>query len=162
MPGNHALEYIVKAESSLFPMDALFAVVALLLWIFPDSLCLLDPLFSHSLADSSSVLALAENEDGDSSILVMHGIGIQVKTTYWGGSSVSRFINRLKIEDVVINEGISLWQIKYYMAILVKDQSNVIVVFENLLPKLQPVLLDVYRGTRSIIFPDQGKSVASS
>lgn len=57
-------------------------------------------------------------------------MGIQVKTTYWGGSSVSRFINRNKIDDVIINEGISFWQIKSYMAILVKDEDKMVVVFE--------------------------------
>jgi hypothetical protein len=49
---------------------------------------------------------------------------------YWGGSSVSRFINRLKIDDIIINEGISFWQIKSYMAILVKDEDKMVVIFE--------------------------------
>lgn len=57
-------------------------------------------------------------------------MGIQVKTVYWGGSSVSRFINRLTIEDIIINEAISFWQIKSYMAILVKDEDKMVVVFE--------------------------------
>ncbi|KAI8374615.1 GPI-GlcNAc transferase complex, PIG-H component-domain-containing protein [Radiomyces spectabilis] len=91
----------------------------------------------------------------EESILAMRDIGIQVKTTYWGGSSVSRFVNRLKIEDVVLNEGITMWQIKSYMALLVKDQEKMTVVFEHLLPKLQPILLDVYRGVRQTIFPQQ-------
>lgn len=64
------------------------------------------------------------------SILAIRDVGIQVKTTYWGGSSVSRFINRNKIDDVIINEGISFWQIKSYMAILVKDEDKMVVVFE--------------------------------
>ncbi|KAI8976203.1 GPI-GlcNAc transferase complex, PIG-H component-domain-containing protein [Pilobolus umbonatus] len=91
------------------------------------------------------------------SILAIRDIGIQVKTTYWGGYTVSRFINRLKIEDIIINEGISFWQIKSYMAILVKDEAKMIVVFEHLLPRLRPVLLDVYKGTRDIIFNRQYK-----
>jgi hypothetical protein len=57
-------------------------------------------------------------------------VGIQIKTVYWGGSTVSRFINRMKIDDVIINEGISFWQIKSYMAILVKDEDKMVVVFE--------------------------------
>lgn len=57
-------------------------------------------------------------------------MGIQVKTVYWGGSSVSRFINRLTIEDIIINEAISFWQIKSYIAILVKDEEKMVVVFE--------------------------------
>lgn len=53
-----------------------------------------------------------------------------MKTVYWGGSSVSRFINRLTIEDIIINEAISFWQIKSYIAILVKDEEKMVVVFE--------------------------------
>lgn len=69
------------------------------------------------------------------SILAIRDVGIQVQTVYWGGSTVSRFINRLKIEDVIINEGISFWQIKSYMAILVKDEDKMVVVFEVSLSK---------------------------
>ncbi|KAI9008770.1 GPI-GlcNAc transferase complex, PIG-H component-domain-containing protein [Phycomyces nitens] len=89
------------------------------------------------------------------SLLVMRDIGIQVKTVYWGGSIVSRFISRRDIEDVVINEGITFWQIKSYIAILVKDQEPMVIAFQNLLPSLRPVLLDVYQGTRSVLFPAQ-------
>lgn len=64
------------------------------------------------------------------SILSMRDVGIQVRTTYYSGRSVSRFIDRRKIEDIIINEGITMWQIKSYMAILVKDQDRMVVVFE--------------------------------
>ncbi|KAI8099395.1 GPI-GlcNAc transferase complex, PIG-H component-domain-containing protein [Halteromyces radiatus] len=87
------------------------------------------------------------------SLLIMRDIGIQVKTTYWSGRTESKFINRLKIQNVVINEGIHLWQVKPYMAILVKDQEKMLIVFENLLPPLHPVLLTTYRGTRRLLFP---------
>lgn len=43
---------------------------------------------------------------------------------------MSRFINRNKIDDIIINEGISFWQIKSYMAILVKDEDKMVVAFE--------------------------------
>ncbi|KAG2218846.1 hypothetical protein INT45_011270 [Circinella minor] len=81
--------------------------------------------------------------------------GIQVRTVYWGGKSVSKFIDQHKIDDIIINEGITMWQIKSYMAILVKNQDHMVVVFEHLLPRLRPVLLDVYWGTRAVIFPHQ-------
>lgn len=64
------------------------------------------------------------------SILAMKDVGIQVRTVYWGGRTVSRFIDRRKIHDIVINEGITMWQIKSYMAIIVKNQEHTIVVFE--------------------------------
>ena len=64
------------------------------------------------------------------SILAMKEIGIQVRTVYWGGKSVSKFIDQHKIDDIIINEGITMWQIKSYMAILVKNQDHMVVVFE--------------------------------
>lgn len=64
------------------------------------------------------------------SILAMKDVGIQVRTVYWGGRTVSRFIDRRKIHDIIINEGITMWQIKSYMAIIVKNQEHMIVVFE--------------------------------
>ncbi|KAI8148697.1 GPI-GlcNAc transferase complex, PIG-H component-domain-containing protein [Fennellomyces sp. T-0311] len=87
------------------------------------------------------------------SILAVKDIGVQVRTVYWGGRSVSKFIDQHKIDDIIINEGITMWQIKSYMAILVKQQDRMVVVFEHLLPRLRPVLLDVYWGTRAVIFP---------
>lgn len=91
-----------------------------------------------------------------------------MKTVYWDQSSATRFIDRPKIEDIVILEGISFWQIKSYIAIITKNEDKMVVVFEvrsifylkhnelmpykNLLPKLDPVLLQVYQGSRSIIF----------
>ncbi|KAI9479493.1 GPI-GlcNAc transferase complex, PIG-H component-domain-containing protein [Zychaea mexicana] len=64
------------------------------------------------------------------SILAIKDIGIQVRTVYWGGRSVSKFIDQHKIDDIIINEGITMWQIKSYMAILIKNQERMVVVFE--------------------------------
>ncbi|KAI8888531.1 hypothetical protein K501DRAFT_240525 [Backusella circina FSU 941] len=144
LPGAKAREYIVRADSRpiqvvdmllLFLIGLLWSVYAIVLffiWFF-----------------------LKRKSVRQESILSIRDVGIQVKTVYWGGSVVSRFINRSKIEDVIINEGISFWQIKSYMAIMVKGEDKMTVVFEHLLPKLQPVLLRVYQGTRSIIFTEQ-------
>ncbi|KAG2237435.1 hypothetical protein INT48_009564 [Thamnidium elegans] len=127
LPGVKAREYIVRAPNRAigFIDLLLWSTILYLLWC--------------------SVFTIK-------SILAIRDVGIQVKTVYWGGSSVTRFINRLKIEDIIINEGISFWQIKSYMAILVKDEDKMVVVFENILPKLNPVLLRVYNGTRAVIF----------
>ncbi|CAO3621037.1 unnamed protein product [Mucor hiemalis] len=96
------------------------------------------------------------------SILAIRDVGIQIKTSYWGGASVSRFINRNKIQDIIINEAISFWQIKSYMAILVKDEDKMVVAFENTLPKLRPILLRAYQGTHAIIFSQQPNHTSES
>ncbi|KAI7867387.1 GPI-GlcNAc transferase complex, PIG-H component-domain-containing protein [Spinellus fusiger] len=143
---EHSVEYIVKSEAHLLGIIDLLIAVGLLtlgwLSILPISLLALGII---------GWLLLKYKSIKQESLLVMRDIGVQVKAVYWGGSTVSRFITRCKIEDVIINEGITMWQVKSYIAILVKDQ-DMVVVFQHLLPSLYPVLLDVYQGTRAVLF----------
>ncbi|KAL0075563.1 hypothetical protein J3Q64DRAFT_1853225 [Phycomyces blakesleeanus] len=146
---NNSLEYIVKSPVPLF------GVVDLLLGLSAAIVSWTSPSLVHTHPRWVAAIALIwiwskYKTIHHESLLVMRDIGIQVKTVYWGGSVVSKFISRRDIEDVVINEGINFWQIKSYIAILVKDQEKM-----NLLPSLRPVLLDVYQGTRSVLFPAQ-------
>ena len=66
----------------------------------------------------------------EESILSIRDVGIQVKTIYMNGRSVSRFIDRSKISDIIINEGITMLQVKFYMTIIVEGQDKMVVVFE--------------------------------
>ncbi|CAJ0757101.1 19941_t:CDS:2 [Entrophospora sp. SA101] len=84
------------------------------------------------------------------SILVVKDVGIQVKTVYMDGRCVSKFIDISKISNIIINEGITMLQVKFYLALVVENQDRMVVVFENLLPKLY-ILKQVYRGIRSVI-----------
>ncbi|CAG8614134.1 12986_t:CDS:2 [Gigaspora rosea] len=95
------------------------------------------------------------------SILSIRDIGIQVETVYINGRTVSRFIERSKISDIIINEGITMLQVKFYMAIIVEGQDKMVVVFQHLLPKYS-ILIQVYRGTRSIIFNESEESVENT
>lgn len=63
-------------------------------------------------------------------ILVIRDVGIQVKTIYLGGRSSSRFIDRSKISDIIINEAITMMHIRVYMAIIVEGQDRMVVVFQ--------------------------------
>ncbi|KAF0532446.1 putative glycosyltransferase [Gigaspora margarita] len=85
----------------------------------------------------------------------------QVETVYINGRTVSRFIERSKISDIIINEGITMLQVKFYMAIIVEGQDRMVVVFQHLLPKYS-ILIQVYRGTRSIIFNESEESVENT
>ncbi|KAF9430249.1 hypothetical protein BGZ76_000904 [Entomortierella beljakovae] len=84
-------------------------------------------------------------------ILVIRDVGVQVKTVYLGGRSSSRFIDRSKITDIIINEAITMMHIRVYMAIIVEGEDKMVVVFQHLLPRLK-VLLQAYHGARFIIF----------
>ncbi|CAG8434336.1 1357_t:CDS:2 [Diversispora eburnea] len=74
-------------------------------------------------------------------------IGLMVSNCLEAGISIDdKLRNKDKISNIVINEGITILQVKFYMAILVEEADRM-----HLLPKLN-VLLQVYQGTRSIIF----------
>lgn len=79
--------------------------------------------------------------------MVIRDFGVQVKTTYLGGRSVTRMIDMSRIKDIVINEGITMFQassiykyidcmflyqiqVKFYLAILVDKEDKMIVIFE--------------------------------
>ncbi|CAG8532333.1 8120_t:CDS:2 [Acaulospora morrowiae] len=95
------------------------------------------------------------------SILSVRDVGVQVTTVYLNGRSVSKFIDKSKISDIIINEGITMLQVKFYMAIIVEGQDRMVVVFQHLLPKLN-VLIQVYRGTRSVIFNEMEEELGEA
>ncbi|KAG0305468.1 hypothetical protein BGZ98_004089 [Dissophora globulifera] len=93
----------------------------------------------------------------EETILVIRDVGVQVKTVYLGGRSSSRFIDRSKISDIIINEAITMMHIRVYLAIIVEGEDKMVVVFQHLLPRLN-VLLPAYHGARSIIFNEKDNS----
>ncbi|KAG0266156.1 hypothetical protein BG011_003143, partial [Mortierella polycephala] len=66
----------------------------------------------------------------EETILVIRDVGVQVKTVYLGGRSASRFIDRSKISDIIINEAITMMHIRVYMAIIVEGEDRMVVVFQ--------------------------------
>ncbi|KAG0012061.1 RNA polymerase-associated factor [Entomortierella chlamydospora] len=76
----------------------------------------------------------------EETILVIRDVGVQVKTVYLGGRSSSRFIDRSKISDIIINEAITMLHIRVYMAIIVEGEDKMVVVFQLHFPHMsQPV-----------------------
>lgn len=87
----------------------------------------------------------------EESLLVMRDLGVQVGTRYYSGRERKVFIERQRIESIIINEGIQTWAIFYYMAILVKGQERMVLPFEHVFPRLH-VILPVYKATRALLF----------
>ncbi|CAI2165762.1 24_t:CDS:2 [Funneliformis geosporum] len=146
---DNAREYIMLSDQSFFGLfDVIYAfILAVVLGLMNQTTIT----YSISLAMIIIWIWIKFSIVKEESILSVRDVGIQVKTIYMNGRSVSRFIDKSKISDVIINEGINMLQVKFYMAIIVEGQDRMVVVFEHLLPKLS-ILLKVYRGTRSIIF----------
>ncbi|KAI0005974.1 GPI-GlcNAc transferase complex, PIG-H component-domain-containing protein [Russula compacta] len=86
------------------------------------------------------------------SILVLPPYGIQLET-YRGLPSLPFFVSRrfiplTEVQDVLINEGLRRWGVRYYLAVLYsprqgEGEQRLEVAYENVLPRF-PVLIKVY------------------
>ncbi|KLJ06395.1 phosphatidylinositol glycan, class H [Blastomyces silverae] len=89
----------------------------------------------------------------EESLLVIRGLGVQTSTssaTYLSTAS-TRFIPTTQIQDIVIHEAFKGFEVKFYLAIIVEGESNVVVVFPNLLPR-RSILEDVWKGARKCLY----------
>lgn len=50
---------------------------------------------------------------------MIQDVGLQLNTFYASGHVHSVFIDESKIIDIFVNEGLRLWQVQYYLAIVV-------------------------------------------
>lgn len=60
----------------------------------------------------------------------MRQLGVQLTTRYYSGAEDSYFIDVNKIQAVIINEGISMGDIIFYLAFIVKGKKKLVIAFE--------------------------------
>jgi hypothetical protein len=75
-------------------------------------------------------------------LLVLRGLGVQVQ---------GRFIPTENILDVLINEAFLGFEVRYYLAVIVEGEDDVVVVFPTLLPG-RDVVEAVWRGLRGCLW----------
>jgi hypothetical protein len=63
-------------------------------------------------------------------LYVIKNLGIQITRTNRGGVDKSIFIQANRIRELVINEGLTPYDVKYYVAIIVSDASELVLPFE--------------------------------
>lgn len=91
------------------------------------------------------------------SLLVIASIGLQFTTTFATGRQASKFIHQCHIKDVVINEGITMHRVLFYLAVLLKDASQplgidkVLPLFQHTFPRLD-CLEQIYSGIQISLF----------
>ena len=111
------------------------------------------------------------NRTLEESLLVLRTLGVQTSTsssTYLS-TSTKRFIPTSQIQDVFIHEAFIGFEVRYYLAIVIEGEPEVVVVFpvrhpvipsrligswrwfKNLLPKRELVEI-VWRGARACLF----------
>ncbi|PLB53239.1 phosphatidylinositol N-acetylglucosaminyltransferase [Aspergillus steynii IBT 23096] len=89
----------------------------------------------------------------EESLLVIRGLGIQTSTsslTYLSKAS-TRFIPTTQIQDIVIHEAFKGFEVRFYLAIIVEGEPEMVVVFPTLLPK-RAILEEVWRGSRHCLY----------
>ncbi|KAJ5590745.1 hypothetical protein N7450_004717 [Penicillium hetheringtonii] len=89
----------------------------------------------------------------EESLFVIRGFGIQTSTsssTYLS-SAATRFIPTTQIQDIVIHEAFKGFEVRFYLAVIVEGEPDVLVVFPHLLPKRE-ILEEVWRGSRRCLY----------
>ncbi|KAF3935903.1 hypothetical protein ABW20_dc0104965 [Dactylellina cionopaga] len=91
----------------------------------------------------------------EESLLVLRGLGVQVTTSSssYFVKADTRFIPTSTIQDIFIHEGFVGFEVRFYLAIVVREENEVVVVFPKLLPKRE-ILENVWRGSRSLYESD--------
>lgn len=112
--------------------------------------------------------------NAEESLLVIRGLGIQTSSssaTYLS-KTARRFIPTTQIQDIVIHEAFKGFEVRFYLAVIVEGEPNVVVVFPvsmlvrlflpevchlliDMLQKLLPrraILEEVWRGSRHCLY----------
>eukprot|EP00922_Rhytidocystis_sp_ex-Travisia-forbesii_P051164 GHVS01075964.1.p1 GENE.GHVS01075964.1~~GHVS01075964.1.p1 ORF type:complete len:271 (-),score=55.76 GHVS01075964.1:381-1193(-) len=91
------------------------------------------------------------NSTCEESLLVISGVGLQLRNTRRSGSCRYYFVDASQLEQVVINEGVVGLQVLYYLAFIVTDADRMIIPFQCFPPRL-PTLTFIYNIVYSLLF----------
>ncbi|KAL5421034.1 hypothetical protein PMIN04_005943 [Paraphaeosphaeria minitans] len=94
----------------------------------------------------------------EESLLVLRGLGLQTSTTssIYLRTPTTRFIPTPSVQDIFIHEAFKGFEVRFYLAVVVKGEEDVVVVFPRLLPN-RGILEDVWRGSRRCLWEDTGR-----
>lgn len=66
----------------------------------------------------------------EESLVVIRDLGVQISTTTgWWGSRRSRFIPTSRVGDLWIHEGFCGFEVRFYLAVVVEGEEDLVVVF---------------------------------
>lgn len=93
------------------------------------------------------------NSHVEESLTVLRGLGIQTSTTSstYLQAPTTRFIPTTSIQDIFIYEAFKGFEVRFYLAVVVEGEEDVVVVFPGLLPK-RAILEEVWRGARKCLW----------
>ncbi|PLB38446.1 PIG-H family GPI synthesis protein [Aspergillus candidus] len=148
---------IAKLRHSFFQGDGPFLPWSTI-WATPGGAlaCRIADAYSYGfIAVASTVMIYGVFRKGytEESLLVIRGLGIQTSTsssTYLSKAS-TRFIPTTQIQDIVIHEAFKGFEVRFYLALIVEGEPDVVVVFPKLLPN-RAILEEVWRGSRRCLY----------
>lgn len=84
---------------------------------------------------------------------MLRGLGLQTSTasSLYLRTPTTRFIPTTSIQDIFIHEAFRGFEVRFYLAIVVKSEEEVVVVFPRLLPR-RDILEEVWRGARACLY----------
>jgi phosphatidylinositol glycan class H protein len=77
-------------------------------------------------------------------VAVMKGFGLFAEAKTRLGRSSYVFIPKQSVNHVIINEGITFVDILFYLAVIVEGRDKMVLLFDNLRPRL-PILTEIWR-----------------
>ncbi|XP_066989327.1 phosphatidylinositol N-acetylglucosaminyltransferase subunit H-like isoform X6 [Macrobrachium rosenbergii] len=94
-------------------------------------------------------------------LLVVAGLGVQTTITFYTGRQHTRFILWSDVIDIIIAETITMQQVLFYLALLVRaeksrDNVKLLPLFMNTWPRLA-CLQQIYSACQEVLFPDKSK-----
>jgi len=65
----------------------------------------------------------------EETLTVIRGLGIQVGTKFKNGSSTQTFIEKKRVKNLIINEGVKSYQVIFYLAFLIEGDEKMTLAF---------------------------------
>eukprot|EP01083_Nonionella_stella_P054744 144504_1 len=87
----------------------------------------------------------------EESILVIQDMGVQLEKIYFSGRKQKLFIEKSRIQSVIITEGITMCRVIFYISFIVHERKDLVLGFQNLFPRL-PTLVKIFQGTEKVLF----------
>ncbi|KAJ5076775.1 phosphatidylinositol n-acetylglucosaminyltransferase subunit h [Anaeramoeba ignava] len=87
------------------------------------------------------------------SLWIIPELGIQFNKKYLSGSKTKKFYDKDRMKNVIINEGITRFQIIFYIGFIIEGEHKLVMPFTHLYPKLKD-LKRIYNQVQDIFFSE--------
>ena len=83
------------------------------------------------------MVLIRRNEVIEESVLVIKDFGVQIRQKFASGLEEIKFLERAKVEEVLIHEAIKGSSVGFSLAFQVQDSNLLVLTFKNVYPGLE-------------------------